>query len=237
LGSDTLHTARQLSQSRPRLKNLLGLLLRKKVVVVCGDGGWDDAFTEALMDTVRDDASFPEILWTLYPPEPTLDEEFVRLLGSDIDRGRVNLYRGVDCNRFLHYATSTSTSIKSSSAWGRRIRSYITNRPKPQTVVEGDVEDSHHWLRSAWDVSWNSEESGESRAKVMFIKGFGGQGKSTLAARCRTIPMLVTSRSRRLPLATSFFSELLWLATGGTHLAHYQPLRSMHLSVDRTMKN
>jgi hypothetical protein len=40
-GSDTLHTNRQLQQSRPHLKASLATLLRNKVVVVCGYGGWD----------------------------------------------------------------------------------------------------------------------------------------------------------------------------------------------------
>ena len=64
-GSDTLHTARQLGQSCPRLKASLSSLLRNKLVVVCAYGGWDDAFTEALMDVVRDDTAHPETLYVL----------------------------------------------------------------------------------------------------------------------------------------------------------------------------
>jgi len=42
LGTDTLHTARQLGQPRPHLKDSLRSLLRNKLVVVCAYGGWDD---------------------------------------------------------------------------------------------------------------------------------------------------------------------------------------------------
>jgi hypothetical protein len=61
-GSDTLHTNRQLQQSRPHLKASLASLLRNKLVVICGYGGWDDVFTDALMDTVCDDSASPEVL-------------------------------------------------------------------------------------------------------------------------------------------------------------------------------
>lgn len=49
-GSDTLHTSRQLSQTRPRLRASLASLLRNKLIVVSAYGGWDDSFTEALME-------------------------------------------------------------------------------------------------------------------------------------------------------------------------------------------
>jgi len=39
-GSDTLHTARQLSQSRPRLKASLRSFLTNKLVVACAYSGW-----------------------------------------------------------------------------------------------------------------------------------------------------------------------------------------------------
>jgi hypothetical protein len=64
-GADTLHTPRQLTQARPRLKASLSSLVREKTLVVCGYGGWDDTFTEALMGLVLDDSAFPEIVWCL----------------------------------------------------------------------------------------------------------------------------------------------------------------------------
>jgi hypothetical protein len=100
-GSDTLHTVRQLGQSRPRLRASLSALLRHKLVVVCAYGGWDDAFTEALMDVVRDDGAYPEIIWTFHSSEPTIGENLERLLEPGINRGRVNLYSGIDCHRFF----------------------------------------------------------------------------------------------------------------------------------------
>jgi hypothetical protein len=90
-GSDTLHTIRQLTQPRPRLKASLGQLLRNKTVVVCGYGGWDDAFTEALMGVVLDDAANPDVIWTFFADNPQLTEALATRLSPGVDRGRVSL--------------------------------------------------------------------------------------------------------------------------------------------------
>jgi tetratricopeptide (TPR) repeat protein len=163
-------------------------------VVVCGYGGWDDAFTGALMDIVRDDASFPEILWTLHSLEPRLEDEFLRLLGPGIDRGRVTLYRGVDCNRFLPHLYNTWLTLQGTAPpppirqsnpvrVGQGIRAEIVNRPKPQTILEGDVEDRPPLVEICVGRDPELSRIVESRAKVIFVTGLGGQGKSTLAAR------------------------------------------------------
>ena len=73
-GSDTLHTGRQLRQSRPRLKASLSSLLRNKLVVVCAYSGWDDTFTESMMEVVRDETAYPEIIWTFHSDHPALGE-------------------------------------------------------------------------------------------------------------------------------------------------------------------
>ena len=100
-GSDTLHTPGQLLQARPRLRASLASVLRHKIVVVTAYSGWDDAFTEALMDVVRDDSAFPEIIWTFYGSAPSITSSLSDRLQPGIDRGRVNLYAGIDCNQFF----------------------------------------------------------------------------------------------------------------------------------------
>ena len=100
-GSDTLHTSRQLGQPRPHLRDSLTNLLRDRLVVVCGYGGWDDSFTEAMMAVVRDDTSFPEIIWTFHSGKPTISEKLSQRLAPGIDRGRVNLYAAIDCQRIF----------------------------------------------------------------------------------------------------------------------------------------
>jgi hypothetical protein len=99
-GSDTLNTIQQLNQPRPRLRASIASFLRSKLVVVCGYGGWDDAFTEALMEVVRDDTAYPEVVWTFYS-EAALTDALRSRMAPGIDRGRVTLYSGIDCNRFF----------------------------------------------------------------------------------------------------------------------------------------
>jgi tetratricopeptide (TPR) repeat protein len=193
-GSDTLHTARQLSQSRPRLRNSLGFLLRKRIVVVCGYSGWDDVFTEALMDIVRDDAAFPEILWTLHSPGRDLDSDLIGLLEPGIDRGRVNLYAGVDCHRLLPRLCQVWSELQAAAPLppvrqsnpvrvNDAVRAQIIDRPKSQTVLEGDDEDRPPLVEICVGRELELRAIAESAARVVFITGLGGQGKSTLAAR------------------------------------------------------
>lgn len=194
VGSDTLHTARQLGHSRPRLRNSLSFLLRNKIVVVCGYGGWDDAFTEALMDVVRDDAAFPEILWTLHSSRADLDDELLGLLEPGIDRGRVSLYAGVDCHRLLPRLYDAWLNLRTPAPAppvnksnpvrvDAATRAEITGGPKPQTVLEGDDEDRPPLVEICVGREMELKEMSRSTARVIFISGLGGEGKSTLAAR------------------------------------------------------
>jgi hypothetical protein len=193
-GADTLHTDRQLKQSRPRLKASLASVLRDRLVVVCGYGGWDDAFTEALVSVVNDDTSFPEILWTVFEKQPSLGERLLSRLEPGIDRGRVTLYSGIDCNDFfpalykrwknldqpsMRQRTTPLTPVQISTSIIRNIESSATRA----LVLEGDDEDRPPLV----DVCVGREsELGQIRTfsgRVVFVTGIGGQGKSTVAAQ------------------------------------------------------
>ena len=201
-GSDTLHTSRQLSQPRPRLRASLSALLRDKLVVVCAYGGWDDAFTEALMEVVQDDTSYPEIIWTFSAGNPIISDALSQRLGPGIDRGRVTLYAGIDGNALFPALLDTWSRLEASTSVAITIRSnpvqvspalaeQVLARPAPPTVIEGDDEDRPPVI----DVYVGREEElrtiGDSTARVVFITGIGGQGKSTLAAKyysdCQTL--------------------------------------------------
>lgn len=88
-GADTLHTPRQLTQDRPRLKASLAHLLNGRTVVVLGYAGWDDIFTQALVDVTSDDLGSPEIIWCFFDPAPRLDDQLASRLSPGLDRGRV----------------------------------------------------------------------------------------------------------------------------------------------------
>jgi hypothetical protein len=83
------------------LRASLASLLRNKLIVVCGYGGWDDVFTDTIFDVVSDDAATPEILWAFYTKTPVVSEHLESRISVGANRGRVTLYQGVDCNVFF----------------------------------------------------------------------------------------------------------------------------------------
>ena len=193
-GSDTLHTPRQLTQPRPRLRASLSALLRNKLVIACGYGGWDDSFTEALMEVVRDDTAYPEIIWTFHAVRPIIGDELAGRLAPGIDRGRITLYSGIDCNQFLPKLYSVWSTLERPihlTAPGRSnlvrvtqsVAEQIITKPIPKTVLEGDDEDRPPLIELCVGRDQGLQTIRESQSKVIFITGIGGQGKSTLAAK------------------------------------------------------
>jgi tetratricopeptide (TPR) repeat protein len=193
IGSDTLHTNRQLKQDRPRLKNSLVNLLKNKVVLVCGYGGWDDVLTSTLLDIVRDDASSIEVLWALYgserPSSPILNE----FLTAGENRGRVCFYSGIDCNSFFPkllqaWLPSISVGVESAPPISNPVRvspalaRVLDEAACTTRVLEGDDEDRPPVIEFCIGRSQELAELTQSEARVIFVTGIGGQGKSTLAA-------------------------------------------------------
>ncbi len=193
LGTDTLHTARQLGQPRPHLKDSLRSLLRNKLVVVCAYGGWDDVFTEALMDVVRDVNAYPEVIWTFHSATSNPADSLIEQLEAGINRARVNLYAGIDCNLFFprlydrwptlqpRYAAppqSQSNPVHVSEALSEKVQS----RTSEQLVIEGDDEDRPPLVEIFVGRERELKLVEESGAKIVFLTGIGGQGKSTIAA-------------------------------------------------------
>lgn len=192
-GSDTLHTTRQLAHQRPQLRASLSSLLRQRVVVACAYGGWDDAFTDALVDVARDETAYPEVLWTFHTAAPTIDEHLSSRLTPGIDRGRIGLYSGIDCNRLFPKLYELWLSLDSAALPPTVTRSnpvHVTDNLRKQVessraepvILEGDDEDRPPVVDIC--VGRDAELSAikQSAASVIFLTGIGGQGKSTLAA-------------------------------------------------------
>lgn len=195
-GSDTLHTPRQLNQDRPQLRSSLSNLLRNQIVVVLAYGGWDDAFTRALVDVVVDDNAYPEVLWCFRDETPRVRTQLLDLLRPGLDRGRISFYGGIDCHDFLP-ALATR--------WATLQEPQLPRRPLPvRPSSEKDTGESNSFvnpieLASRKLLLVNSEadrppvidyyvgrerdleEILESEFRVGFITGMGGQGKSALA--------------------------------------------------------
>lgn len=192
-GSDTLHTPAQLQNARPNLKASLASVLRNKVVLVCGYGGWDDIFTEALFDIASDDSAKCEVLWTFHDPAPIIRDSLLNKLSSGITRGRVSLHARIDCNEFrprLYDAWKNMASVPATSSISRRpLRVSVgfalqleQTRTRVAALEEAE-EDRPPLVEFCIGRGSELRQIGESSAKVVFITGIGGEGKSTLAAQ------------------------------------------------------
>ena len=200
-GSDTLHTPRQLNQPRPRLKASLASLIKDGILIVSGYGGWDDTFAEALMEVVLDDTAYPEIIWTFNAQSPQPNEALLRRLEPGIDRGRVSLYSGIDCNIFFPQllerwhsielpAPRSIPSPKSSLFYPIIDSSHLSEliaaggkKDAEARVIEGDEEDRPPITDVCVGRDSELTQIASSDHRVFFITGIGGQGKSTLAAQ------------------------------------------------------
>ncbi|TNB48052.1 hypothetical protein FF124_10755 [Martelella lutilitoris] len=185
VGSDCLHTGTQLSQKRPSLKNSILTLMKDKIVVVLAYGGWRDIFTDSLRALVANASEFPEIIWTFYSDTPEIDEETLNFLQPGLDRGRVSLYRGIDCHRILPRLSAFWSEQKST----KDDDSPKDVEPEPSTPPELPIlklpqfgsdrpPSIDHWVGREDEIGTLHR----STAKVVSITGLGGEGKSVLAA-------------------------------------------------------
>jgi len=100
--ADTLHTARQLTNSRPRLKASLNNILRQRTVLVSAYSGWDDVFTTALAEILDSDDAVFNVLWCFHERDVTsIETKYSTLLQRverAVTRGRFLTYCGIDCH-------------------------------------------------------------------------------------------------------------------------------------------
>jgi tetratricopeptide (TPR) repeat protein len=192
--SDTLNTTRQLTQERPRLKASLTNLLKDRLVVVCGYGGWDDVFTSTLLDLVRDDSAGPEVLWTFFQKNPVIPSALEDQLTPGIARGRVLLYSGIDCNSVLpklgdSWAAQVEPVTPSPQARSNPVQisvalqESIAAGEERNPILEGDDEDRPPLVDFCVGREDELRTIDSTDARVLFVTGIGGQGKSTVAAK------------------------------------------------------
>lgn len=146
------------------------------------------------MEVVRDLTEYPEVLWTFYGAQPLLAAPLREQLDPGIDRGQVNLYAGIDCNRLFPHLyerwlglqpeaklspTAQSNPVRVSEA----LASEVTRQKDRPTVIEGDDEDRPPLVDICVGREVELSALNHSIARVVFVTGIGGQGKSTLAAR------------------------------------------------------
>ena len=112
--SDTLHTQAQLTNPRTKLKFSLQRLLvaQQRTLIVAAYGGWDDVFTQALVEIVSDEQAKLDVIWCFY--ESIADEDFekrygkvLRAMEPAIRLNRFRPFGGIDCHSIFGEILST----------------------------------------------------------------------------------------------------------------------------------
>ena len=174
-GYDTLHMPQQLNHSRPQLRQSLARVVEASTLVVIGYGGWDDVVTRTLVDLLSDSTRTPEIMWAFYGDDPTTIEasnrQLLAALAPGIGRGRVSLYRGIDCCTVLseiHERVKPRHPSSDLTKWRRMQRQVKAESDSPLFVDP--------WVGREQELNILTS----SVAQVAFVTGLGGQGKSAL---------------------------------------------------------
>ena len=197
-GADTLHTPRQLTQPRPRLKSSLTHILGRDLLVVIGYGGWDDVITQTIMDVVLDDRACPEVIWTFYDQNPCVPEALLQKLRPGIERGRVTLYRGIDCHKLLPELAAVwledaaspqavQLPVKINKAPSNTLETRIVppqvHKPSGKLFFDNNDKDSPPDIQFYVGRDREDKILSDADAPIIVLTGGGGQGKSAIAAK------------------------------------------------------
>ncbi len=203
-GADTLHTPQQLNHHRPNLRRSLMEIVEDSILVIVGYSGWDDIITTTLMELLSDSGSNPEIMWTFHKEEESIIESvnknLLTTLAPGIGRGRVSLYRGIDClslfsnlNERLKPNYAAKSRYNEDQSMTRIIEKEVGNNagqrqlrieidiPIPPEINTGPDQPQFvdHWVGRDQELKILKSIS----SPVVFVTGIGGQGKSALAGR------------------------------------------------------
>ena len=100
---DSMHTTTQLQSDRERIETSLQNRISDQTIVIMGYSGWEDSFTRSLAATVINNESDYDLLWCFYEPNDAViekkEKELFKSLGDAIRRGRIQFFKGIDCNK------------------------------------------------------------------------------------------------------------------------------------------
>lgn len=209
--SDTLHTQAQLTSPRPKLKASLQRLLvtQRRTLIVAAYGGWDDVFTQALVELMNDEQAQLDVIWCFYESDPNQVEhrygKLLHAINSAIVLNRFRPFGGIDCHsifseilstlRGMSLPTVVASSVSSPLAgWEYIDATYLNSLPalSHDEVVryfDGAVPSWAHAVSAAIPRRQVVTEVTDNLAKVMgdgtarsmhLIRAAGGEGKSTL---------------------------------------------------------
>lgn len=144
LDTDTLHTPLQLTYDRPQLKADITSLLKNKTLVVIGYGGWDDVFTQVLLDVMNDDEACIDVIWCFYESE---DKEILKnhsqlIAGVEkaIIRNRFRAYKGINCHEHIPALFNKIQKIQSDT-----IKDASTTQEVETNLFKGEEAELSEW--------------------------------------------------------------------------------------------
>ncbi|EKO3839710.1 SIR2 family protein, partial [Vibrio harveyi] len=109
---DSMHTTTQLQSSRERIESSLQNLIGDQTVVIMGYSGWEDSFTRSLAATVINSKSEYDLLWCFYEQNDAVieknEKELFNKLVDGISRGRIQFFKGIDCNSVFSQLSQVS---------------------------------------------------------------------------------------------------------------------------------
>ena len=209
--SDTLNTQAQLTSPRPKLKSSLQRLLvtQRRTLIVMAYGGWDDVFTQALIELMNDDQAQLDVIWCFRESDKTrVEERYGKLLASmehAIVGNRFRPFGGIDCHSIFTEIFSTfqeessAPAVASSSSsplagWQQIDADYLNALPtlSPDEVVryfDGAVPTWSHAVSAAIPRRKRVAQISDNLAGMVrdgiprslcLIRAAGGEGKSTL---------------------------------------------------------
>jgi hypothetical protein len=113
---DSMHTTSQLLSNRERIEASLQNLISDQTIVIMGYSGWEDSFTRSLASTVINNQSKYELLWCFFESiDAVIEKQQVELfnkLRDAITRGRIQFFKGIDCNSVLAKLSKVSAFKK-----------------------------------------------------------------------------------------------------------------------------
>ncbi|HEV2704755.1 MAG TPA: SIR2 family protein [Pyrinomonadaceae bacterium] len=209
--SETLHTQKQLTNPRPKLKASLQHLLvaQRRTLIVAAYGGWDDVFTQALVELMNDEQAQLDVIWCFYESDPgEVEQRYGKLLqamNSAIVLNRFRPFGGIDAHSIFSEILSTlqgmsspavvASSVSSPLAgWEHIDSAYLNSLPalSPGEIVryfDGAVPTWPHAVSAAIPRRQAVDEVTKNLAKVAkddtarsmhLIRAAGGEGKSTV---------------------------------------------------------
>lgn len=206
--SDTLHTQAQLTNPRLKLTKSLQRLLQRRTLVVAAYGGWDDVFTQALVELMNDEQAPLDVIWCFYEDKAdNVKERHGKLLTAvepAIVMNRFRAFGGIDRHSiFIEILTTlrgvSPTAVTPSIAsplagWELIDAAYLgaLSPLRPEEVIRFFDGATPTWRHAACiDIPSRAAvgeiarrlvdvRDGKGGCSLQLIRAAGGEGKTTL---------------------------------------------------------